>query len=317
MIFDVLLPRPRGLRMMATALRAYQRMPVAWPLRRSGLLKRLSPRLANAEAQLPRLSERFFSADAIVYPAVGERRLRVGFFTGCVMPYLYAGVHEATLRVLRRNGCEVVVPADQRCCGALNVHSGERRRARELARANVRAFLAAGVDAVVVNAAGCGSTLKEYGELLRDDPELGRRFSALVKDVNELLAGLGLAPGLGRLERTVTLQESCHLVHAQRVRAAPRELLAAIPGLKLVDMARPDMCCGSAGSYSLVQPEMSSELLERKMKDVRSSGAETIVTANPGCLLQLEYGGRAFGPRLPVKHVVELLDEAYREGERA
>ncbi|MCC7103546.1 MAG: 4Fe-4S dicluster domain-containing protein, partial [Chloroflexi bacterium] len=189
LVFDVLLPNPRALRSVAALLRTYQRTPLAWLARRSGLLARLSPPLASAEAQLPRLSERFFEPEMVVFPAIGERRLRVGFFSGCVMPYLYAGVHEATLRVLRRNGCEVVVPRDQRCCGALHLHSGERERARELARANAHAFLGAGVDAVVVNAAGCGSTLKEYGELGGDDPELGRRFSALVKDVNELLAG--------------------------------------------------------------------------------------------------------------------------------
>lgn len=315
LVFDGLLPRPAALRALAEALRLYQRSGLQRLLRASGLLARLAPPLAHAEAQLPRLSRRFFTPPLEVFPALGERRARVGMFVGCVMPYLYAEVHAATLRVLRRNGCEVVVPRGQVCCGALNLHSGERHRAVEMARSNARAFLAANVDAVVVNAAGCGASLKEYRERLdgsEADRDLAHRFSAMVRDVNEFLAELGLVPGLGPVRRRVTLQDSCHLAHAQQIKAAPRQLLAAIPGLELVEMAQPDLCCGSAGSYSLVQPDMSSRLLERKMADVAETGAEMIVTANPGCLVQLEHGSRAYGPRLPVRHVVELLDEAYR-----
>jgi len=231
----------------------------------------------------------------------------------------------------------VVVPSGQVCCGALNVHSGERETARELARRNARAFLAAGLDAVIVNAAGCGSTLKEYDELLAHAPpdsvgaqfiapseaagtppiasSEAEQFSLLVKDVNEFLASIELAPPTRPVDRRVTLQESCHLVHAQRIKAAPRRLLASIPGLELVDMAHPDLCCGSAGIYNITQPEMSAQLLEAKMADIRRTAADTIVTANPGCLLQLEQGVRRSGMRAEVKHVVQLLDEAYRSAE--
>jgi len=283
-------------------------------VRASGLLRLLSGRLERAEAQLPRMPDRFFRPAVEVFPASGERRYRVGFFSGCVMPYLYPEVHAATLRVLRRNGCEVIVLREQVCCGALNVHSGEREVARELARRNARVFLEAAVDAVVVNAAGCGSTLKEYGELLSEsaaDRELAARFAPLVKDVNEFLACIPLEPPTRQVPRRVTFQESCHLVHAQRISAAPRQLLARVPGLELVDMAHPDLCCGSAGVYNITQPEMSARLLDSKMVEVRATGADTIVTANPGCLLQLEQGVRQSGMRAEVKHVVELLDEGY------
>jgi glycolate oxidase iron-sulfur subunit len=235
-----------------------------------------------------------------------------------VMPYLYPHVHSATLRVLRRNGCEVVVPSDQVCCGALNVHSGERQMAREMARRNVKAFAQKGLDAVIVNAAGCGSTLKEYSELLgngRNDvgasggsPE---QFSQQVKDVNEFLWSIDLEPATTEIRRRVTLQESCHLVHAQRIKDAPRKLLAFIPGLELADMAHPDLCCGSAGIYSLTQPRMAASLLQSKMADIQATSAQTIVTANPGCMLQLEQGVRQSRMRMDVKHVVQVLDAAY------
>ena len=318
-VFEQLMPYPRRLRTLARLLRRYQRSGLQRVVRGSGLLRLLPGGLDRAEAQLPGLPERFFAPSIEVFPAYGQRRQRVGFFSGCVMPYLYSGVHAATLDVLRRNGCEVVVPSGQVCCGALNVHSGERRIAREMARRNIRAFLAAGLDAVVVNAAGCGSTLKEYGELLGHDPadrDLAERFSELVKDVNEFLAGIELELPTQPVRRRVTLQESCHLVHAQRVKRAPRELLAAIPGLELVDMAHPDLCCGSAGIYNLAQPEMSAAILSGKMDEVAATEADTVVTANPGCMLQLEQGVRRRGLRVQVKHVVELLHEAYGGADR-
>ncbi len=319
LIFTELLPHPGRLRALAAGLRAYQRSGLRALVQTSGLLDRLSPRLAQAERALPDIPPRFFEPRRAVFPALGERRGRVALLRGCVMPFLYGDTHAATLRVLARNGIETVVPPEQRCCGALNVHAGERAVARALARRNVDAFLAAGVEAVVVNAAGCGSTVKEYGELLRDDPayaERAARVAAMTRDITEYLAEIGLRPGLGPLRRRVTLQESCHLVHAQRVKAAPRALLAAIPGLELVDMAHPDLCCGSAGLYSVFQPEMSLRLLDDKMADIAATGADTIVTANPGCMLQLAFGARRAGLRTRVDHVVDLLDEAYRLAER-
>ena len=314
LVFKQLMPHPERLRTAAHLLRRYQRSGVQRLVRATGLLRMLPGRLDRAEAQLPRLPRRFFKPKVEVFAPYGARRHRVGFFSGCVMPYLYSGVHADTLDVLRRNGCEVVMPRGQGCCGALNVHSGERDAARTMARRNVRAFLEAGLDAVVVNAAGCGSTLKEYDELLGHEPadrELARRFSLLVKDINEFLAGIELEPPKRPVRRRVTLQESCHLVHAQRITAAPRQLLGSIPGLELVEMAHPDLCCGSAGVYNVVQPEMSAAILSRKIDEIERTGADTIVTANPGCMLQLEQGVCERGLRAEVRHVVELLAEGY------
>jgi glycolate oxidase iron-sulfur subunit len=316
LVFRELMPRPGRLRGLAVVLRHYQRSGLQRLIRGSGVLRLLPWGLGRAEGQLPKLPDRFFRPDREVFPAFGERRYRVGFFSGCVMPYLYSGVHAATLDVLRRNGCEVVAPVGQGCCGALNVHSGEREEARRMARRNIRAFLEAGLDAVVVNAAGCGSTLKEYDELLgqeAEDRELAERFAVLVKDVNEFLASIELVAPTRRVQQRVTLQESCHLAHAQRIRTAPRLLLGKVPGLELVEMAHPDLCCGSAGVYNVTQPDMSGRILAGKMDEIEATGADTIVTANPGCMLQLEAGVRERGLRMEVRHVVELLREGYGE----
>ncbi|MBV9134650.1 MAG: 4Fe-4S dicluster domain-containing protein [Chloroflexi bacterium] len=303
--FEELLPHPGRLRAMVGALQIYERLGLQRLVRFTGLLPRP---LAQAEALLPPIPAPFLPRWE-VYPAIGRLRYRVGLFAGCVMPLVYGPVHWATLRVLRINGCEVHVPKAQVCCGALNVHGGERCVAAELARQNTRAFLGRGLDAIIVNSAGCGATMKEYAELL-SEPE-AREFSALVRDVTEFLASIDLVPPQRAVPRTVTLQESCHLVHAQRVKAAPRELLAAIPGVQLRDMPHADLCCGSAGLYMLTQPEMSTRILDEKMAGVRATGAETIVTANPGCLMQLHRGVQRAGLNAQVRHVIELLDEAY------
>ena len=302
--FTELLPHQRRLRAMFAALLVYQR---------SGLQRLVRPLLPSpvrdAEALLPPLPSPFLP-DFEVYPAVGRVRHRVGLFTGCVMPFVYAPVHWATLRVLRRNGCEVHVPRSQVCCGALNVHAGEQTVAADLARQNLRAFLGRGLDAIVVNSAGCGATMKEYAELL-SDPE-AEEFASLTRDVTEFLASIELAPFVRSVARVVTLQESCHLVHAQRIKAAPRELLGRVPGLELRDVAHPDLCCGSAGLYMLSQQEMSSRILDDKIAEVRETGADTLVTANPGCMMQLQRGILRAGLTAQVRHVVELLDEAYQ-----
>ncbi len=318
LIFQELLPHRGRLRLMASLLRIYQRLGVQSIVRASGLLARFSPSMARAERSSPRIPDRFFEPRLTRFRALGTQRGRVALLRGCVMPLLYGDTHAATLRVLARNGVETIVPAEQVCCGALNVHAGEREVARQLARRNVDAFLGAGVDAVVVNAAGCGSTMKEYGELLHDDPEYAakaHRLASMTLDVTQYLARLGLRPGLGSVSRRVTMQESCHLVHAQREKEAPRALLAQIPGLEFVDMAHPDQCCGSAGLYSVFEPEMSLRLLDDKMKDVGATHADTIVTANPGCMLQLQQGVQRAGLNGEVMHVVDLLDESYRAAE--
>lgn len=248
------------------------------------------------------------------------KRYRVAFLSGCIANVAFARLNEATVRVLQRNGCEVVVPEGQGCCGALHVHSGLREDARKLARKNIDAInvdavMGGAFDAILTNAAGCGSTLKEYGELLEDDREYAHKarvFAGKMKDVTEFLAEIELNPRMGRLEAVVTYQDSCHLAHGQRIRSAPRKLLAAVPGLEFREMPGADICCGSAGIYNVVQNEMSMQILASKMASVNATGAQIIATANPGCLLQLEAGVRLHGAKQRVMHVVEVLDQAYR-----
>jgi glycolate oxidase iron-sulfur subunit len=303
--FTELLPHPGRLRAMFGALLIYQRSGLRRLVRARGLLP--GP-LAEAESLLPDLPAPFLPGWE-VYPALGPVRYRVGLFTGCVMPLVYGPVHAATLRVLRQNGCEVHVPAQQVCCGALNVHGGEQTVARALAEQNVRAFAGRGLDAIVVNSAGCGATMKDYTGLV--DTPAAAEFEHRTRDVTEFLASIELVPFRRDVRREVTLQESCHLVHAQRIKDAPRKLLAAIPGLTLRDMAHPDLCCGSAGLYMLTEREMSTRILDDKMADVASTGATTVVTANPGCMMQLQRGLQRSGLEAEVKHIVELVDEAY------
>jgi glycolate oxidase iron-sulfur subunit len=217
--------------------------------------------------------------------------------------------------VLQKNGCEVVVPEGQGCCGALHLHSGMPEEARKLARRNIDAVAGGEYDAIITNAAGCGSTLKECGELLENQPEYAekaRRFTTLMKDVTEFLGGIELNRNLGRVEAVVTYQDSCHLSHGQKIRRPPRALLAAIPGLEFHEMAGADLCCGSAGVYNVVQNDMSMQILERKMETVNATNARIIATANPGCMLQLQAGVRMHGSGQRVMHVVEVLDLAYR-----
>lgn len=303
--FREILPRPGRLRAMFTALRLYQRSGLQRLVRAS---KVLPGPLATAEGLLPDLP-RPFIPEFDVYPAEGPTRYRVGMFTGCIMPYVYGPVHAATLRVLRHNGCEVHIPRQQVCCGALNVHAGETTTTADLARQNIQAFLARDLDAIIVNSAGCGATMKEYGHLLGDS--MAEAFARRTRDVTEFLAGIELKPFRRDVPRTVTLQESCHLVHAQGIKDAPRAVLAAVPGVTLQDMQHPDLCCGSAGLYMVTQPTMSGRILDDKMADIATTQADTIVTANPGCMMQLQAGVRRTGLSTEVKHVVEVVDEGY------
>jgi glycolate oxidase iron-sulfur subunit len=239
----------------------------------------------------------------------------VALLGGCIANISFARLNEATVRVLQKNGCEVSIPASQGCCGALHVHAGIRDEARKLARKNIDALLEGGYDAIITNAGGCGSTLKEYGELLEHDAEYAekaRRFSGLVKDVNEFLASIELNPPMRVLPLTVTYQDSCHLAHGQKIRSAPRKILASIPGLELREMQLSDLCCGSAGIYNVVHTGMAMSLLKKKMDSVNATGAPVIAASNPGCMLQLRAGVSKFGKGQRVAHVVEILDEAYR-----
>jgi glycolate oxidase iron-sulfur subunit len=312
-------PHQGRLRLLFGVLRLYQRTGLQRLVRATRLLRLLPGGLADAESMLPDVPSRSFGRGGFQTRPYRATTRRVALLTGCVMPLLYARTHEATVRVLAKHGIGIVPVAAQRCCGALSLHAGDRRTARELARRNIDAFLAVDIEAIIVNSAGCGSSMKEYAELLEHDPdyaESARRFSSLVRDVTEFLAGLPLQPPRGPLPYRVTYQDSCHLVHAQKVRNAPRELLRSIPGLKLIELDAPDRCCGSAGVYSFAQREMSLRLLDDKMRDVGNAGAQVIATANPGCMMQLEAGLRRH--KLPgrVVHVVELLDEAYRAEDR-
>jgi len=310
-VFTRLLPYPGRLNLVFALLRLYQRTGL------QKFLRRLMPeKLLSMDAMLPAIPANFFTPAATVLPAIGLRRARVAMLNGCVMPLMFGDVNAATVRVLRRSGCEVIFPERQLCCGALNIHNGETVAAKAMARRNIDAFLATSVDAIVVNAAGCGAAMKEYDFLLRDDNqyvEKAKRFTALVKDAGEFLAGLGIVGALQRINLTITYQDPCHLAHGQKIRRQPRELLHAIPGLKLIEMEGSDRCCGSAGIYNLTHADMSQQLLKDKMSAVGAVNADAIVAPNPGCMLQLSYGAKHYGPNLPVYHLMDLLDRAYGE----
>ncbi len=314
--FGVLFRSMRLFRLFSRLLWLYQRSGIQAAARHSGLLRVLG--LAGMEAMLPPVSTHFTIPAGQTLPAFGARKRRVALITGCVMSTAFAHVHDATARVLRHNGCDVLLPQGQGCCGALHAHAGDLEGARELARRMIAAFEGYQLDAVIVNAAGCGSALKEYGHLLHDDPVwAGRagRFSSLVRDASEFLTAIDFnTRDLGRLPLTVTYQEPCHLAHAQRISAAPRRLLQAIPGLELREMAESSLCCGSAGIYNLTQPDMAGRLGRRKIDNALHTGAGVIVTANPGCHLQLAAELRSRSQNVDVRHLVEILDESYARG---
>jgi glycolate oxidase iron-sulfur subunit len=313
--FGYLLQSPATMTVLGALLYLYEASGVQKLVRALGFLKLLG-KLGEVEQLAPRAEPPFFfSQIGKTFPAEGPRRYRVALMAGCIANVCFARLNEATVRVLQKNGCEVAVPEGQGCCGALHVHSGLREDARKLARRNIDAVLDGGFDAILTNAAGCGSTLKEYGELLEGDStyaERAREFSRRMQDVTEFLASIELNREMRPLPFTVTYQDSCHLAHGQRIRGAPRRLLEAVPGLVFREMPLSDLCCGSAGIYNVVQNEMSMQILERKMESVNSTGADVIATANPGCILQLRAGARLHGKGQRVVHVVELLDEAYK-----
>jgi glycolate oxidase iron-sulfur subunit len=301
----------------------YQRLGARALARRSGLLRLLG--LAETERLLPAMRGHFFVPRGQRWrPAWGEPRRRVALFAGCIMSTAFAETDRATARMLAHSGAEVVAVPGQGCCGALHVHNGEAAGARTLARRNIAAFERLPDARIVVNAAGCGSTLKGYAHLLHDDPAYAERaaaFAARVRDVTEELdeaLPMGPAPEFEGLEAIVTLQEPCHLAHAQRIRAAPRRLLGRLHGVKLVEMPESALCCGSAGVYNVLHRERADTLMARKAANVARAGAPTVVTSNPGCQLQLEAGlaQAGLGAEVRVRHIVDLLDEAYG-GERA
>jgi glycolate oxidase iron-sulfur subunit len=307
----------RRLNCAGAALRLYQQLGLQALVRRSGVLKLLPRRLQELEAITPEIQPAF-SAELIapVTPAKGQRRFRVALLTGCAQDLIFSDVNRDTAEVLAWNGCEVVTPAEQHCCGSLHAHNGELEPARTLARQQIDQFPPAEFDAIISNAGGCGSHLKHYASLLADDPryrERARLWGRKVKDIHEWLVEIGIRAPEGEVpSQVVTYHESCHLAHGQKITTQPRELLRAIPNLKLVELPESAWCCGSAGIYNLVQPEMASQLLDRKLRHIQSTGAQTVATGNPGCLLQLINGARQKGWQLRVLHPVTLLAEAYR-----
>jgi len=312
MIF-ALFPYPRRLRLLRPLLRVYQRSGLQRSVQRTGVLQRFAPSLAAMEALAPpiRGEERLPS----FVPAQGERRAVVAMLIGCVQGAFFPGVNAATARVLSAEGCDVVIPPGQCCCGALSVHNGREAEAVRFAKSTVDAFEAAGVSYVVVNAAGCGSAMKEYAELLADDPAYASRaaaFAAMVRDVSEILVELGPVAPRHRLPIVAAYHDACHLAHAQGVRSQPRQLLAGIPGLDVREIADPEICCGSAGIYNVLNPEPARELGDRKAAAVLATGADVLVTANPGCLMQVAASVERLAGSVALAHTVEVLDASIR-----
>ncbi|MGQ9825465.1 MAG: (Fe-S)-binding protein [Desulfotomaculales bacterium] len=323
-----LFPYPGRLELAGRLLRFYQRSGLRAAVRRLGILRLFPPAVREMERILPEVPAK--TARAILTGAnqngreenetgvkAGNGRT-AGLFLGCVMDVLFAEINLATARLLERHGFQVAVPAGQCCCGALHLHNGSRVHAEKLARRNIDAFLAAGVDYVVTNAGGCGAALLEYQELLAGDPvyaERAREFSRKVIDIAQLMEQTGFLPPRGSFPRRVAYQASCHLKNVMGVADAPKRLLQQVPELTLLEMPDEARCCGSAGIYNLTHPEMAEALLRRKMADL-PPGTEVIATGNPGCLLQLMHGAEKYGPPVQAKHVVEILEESYAAGER-
>ena len=308
-----LFPHPKRLRLVRGPLRVLQRTGLDRAMRRTGLLERMAPQLAAMESLAPRLGRPEPLPPYL--PATGPRRATVGLLTGCVQGAFFPGVNAATARVLQAEGCDVVVPQGQGCCGALSVHNGREPEAQRYARRLVDTFEQSGVERVVVNAAGCGSTMKEYAELLADDPayaDRARAFAEKVRDVSEILDELGPVAPRHPLPMTVAYHDACHLAHAQGVRAQPRNLLNGVPGLELKEIAEPELCCGSAGIYNILNPEPARELGDRKAANIVATGAQVLVTANPGCLMQVTSAIERSGHPMGMAHTVEVLDASIR-----
>jgi glycolate oxidase iron-sulfur subunit len=305
--------RPDRLRRMRLPLLAYQKSGLQAVVRGLGLLKLLPKKMQAMEALLPKIGPR--EAVAEVTPAAGAKRRRVGLLLGCVQREILSQVNAATARVLAAEGCEVVAPQAQSCCGALLVHAGEEAAAVELAKRTIDAFERADVETIVTNAAGCGSNLKEYGHLLRDEPEYAERaraFAAKCKDVSEVLAELEPRAKRNALRVRVAFHDSCHLQHAQGIRSQPRALLSSIPGLELAEIPEAAICCGSAGIFNLVQPDAANELGDRKAQLIAPLMADVVATGNPGCILQLQSSLTRVERRIPVLHTIQILDASLR-----
>ncbi len=325
-VIDQVFPHPWALEAMLLPLRAARALgirPPKYEPDKDGLLRKLMGPM-ELMPELPPIAKEPLPP---VTPARGKRRFRVGMLSGCVMNVIFRETNRATIRVLARAGCEVVTPPEQVCCGALLVHGGNGLEARKLAKRNIELFNRLELDAIIVNAAGCGATLRTYDQLMEDEPHWHDRasaFSRKVRDVSEWLHEIGYDPGADadpakvqqfadRRKPKLTYHDACHLAHGQRVREQPRSLLQKLPGFDWVELTEADTCCGSAGTYNLTQPEMANALLERKVEHLVASGADLITTGNPGCLMQVQMGLKRRGLEVPVLHPVDLLDAVARE----
>lgn len=314
-----LFPYPNRLRSLLAPMALYQRSGLQQLIRSTPLLKTLSPRLAAMESLLPTVTLKSFQDTLPArIPAQGKTRYRVGLILGCVQRLFFPDVNEATVRVLTANGCEVVIPESQGCCAALPSHQGQEQQAQALARQMIDSFESANVDFVIINAAGCGHTLKEYGHILRHDPVYRDRaiaFSQKVKDIQEFLASVGLTAPLSPLQEkplTVVYQDACHLLHGQKISLQPRQLLRQIPGVHLREPIDAALCCGSAGVYNMLQPEVAQELGQQKVTHLLNTGADLIASSNPGCALQIQKHLRDRGQTISIVHPVKLLDRSIR-----
>ncbi len=323
--FDIMLPSRLITSLVFAGLKFYQRSGLQTLVHRTGLLDLVNVLPTPFQGKLKTPEELMHQAGGEllpsplheITPALGSQRYRVGFISGCIMDQVFRDINEATIRVLAANGCEVITPLQQQCCGALHVHAGEAERGRRLAQHNIDVFEAYDCDAIIINSAGCGSNLKEYGHLLQDDPVYANKaqaFSAKVKDISEFLANIEWNHDMGEVARTVAYHDACHLVHGQKIKQQPRQLLQGIPGVTLVNLKEADWCCGSAGIYNITNQEMASTLLQRKMDNIAATGASVIATGNPGCMMQIALGARERNMHIEMMHPIQLIDAAYRAG---
>jgi glycolate oxidase iron-sulfur subunit len=321
--FGTMLPSRTVLSIVFGGLKVYQRSGLQTIVQRTGLLNALNAMPTPFKGHLKLPEELMDSAKGAIIPGIlpeitpasGIKRYRVGMISGCIMDQVFRDINEATIRVLAANGCEVITPRQQGCCGALHIHGGEAEHGRDLARKNIDIFERYNCDVIIINSAGCGSTLKEYDHLLREDPIYKQRaqdFSHKVKDISEFLVTIKCLQPTSGIQQTVAYHDACHLVHGQKIKQQPRQLLASIPGMNLVNLKESDWCCGSAGIYNLTNQEMAQELLERKMDNIKATNASIIATGNPGCMMQIAMGARQRGLKLEVMHPIQLLDEAYK-----
>lgn len=306
-------PYPERLRASLKPARIAQMLWLDKIMIATGLWRLLPSRLGRLFTMLPKLEKELPQLPTF-FAATGRRRARVALFTGCVGDVMFRHTNWATARVLQANGCDVVVPREQGCCGAIHLHAGSSDPARGFADQNLAAFDPSSVDAIIVNVAGCGSMLKDYGHHWQDDKQHEREaFAAKVRDCSEFLDSLGLVTPPGEVRVTATYHDACHLAHAQKVRDQPRNLLKKIRGLKLVELAESDLCCGAAGTYNLTEPEMAEKLGRRKLDNIRKTGARVVITSNAGCLLQIAREARMQGEVLKIMHPMDILDLSYRK----